>query len=130
MSELEQQIQSFHYCNPMDVNHLLNHPAEEKMCYTPTEEDIINDITRQNNDGVVEIDDDDDDDDGDDNHEVPKISTRKAVEMLNLVETFWLQQEGDHNNFLRTIQKMKDEIKNIKHGGLVQTSILKYFSSS
>ena len=30
----------------------------------------------------------------------------------------------------RTIQKMKDEVKNIKHGGLVQTSILKYFSSS
>ena len=50
--------------------------------------------------------------------------------MLNLVETFWLQQEGDNNNFLRTIQKMKDEVKNIKHGGLVQTSMLKYFSSS
>ncbi|KAI9178030.1 hypothetical protein LWI28_021870 [Acer negundo] len=31
MSELEQQIQSFHYSNPMDVNHLLNHPAEEEV---------------------------------------------------------------------------------------------------
>ena len=50
--------------------------------------------------------------------------------MLNLVETFWLQQEGDNNNFLRTIQKMKDEVKNIKHGGLMRTSILKYYSSS
>ena len=109
----------------MDVNHILNHPTEEEVCYTPTEKYIINDITRQNNDGVVEIDDD-----NDDSHEVPKISTRKAVEMLNLVETFWLQQEGDHNNFLRTIQKIKDEVKNIKHGGLVQTSILKYFFSS
>ncbi|KAK3204546.1 hypothetical protein Dsin_018592 [Dipteronia sinensis] len=39
-------------------------------------------------------------------------------------------ERGDHNNFLRTIQKMKDEVKNIKHGDLVQTSILKYFSSS
>ena len=58
------------------------------MCYTPTEEDIINDITRQNNDGVVEIDDDDDD-----SHEVPKISTSKAIQMLNLIETFRLQQE-------------------------------------
>ena len=86
MSELEQQIQSFHYSYPLDVNHLLKHPTEEEVCYTPTEEDIINDITRQNNDGVVEIDDDDDDDD--DSHEVPKIFTSKAIQMLNLIETF------------------------------------------
>jgi len=50
--------------------------------------------------------------------------------MRNLVETFRLQQKSDRNNFLRTIQKMKNEVKNIKHGGLVQTNILKYFSSS
>ena len=74
---------------------------------------------------MVEIDDDDND-----SQEIPKISTSKAVEMLNLVETYWLQQEGDHNNFLGTIQKMKDEAKNIKHGDLVQTSILKHFSIS
>ena len=60
LSELEQQIQGSHYKNPMDVNHLLNHPEKEEVFYTPTEEDIINDITRQNNDSVVEIDDDDD----------------------------------------------------------------------
>ena len=47
---------------------------------------------------MVEIDDD-----NNDSQEVPKISTSKAIEMLNLVETFWLQQEDDHNNFLRTI---------------------------
>ena len=52
------------------------------------------------------------------------------VQMLNLVETFLLQQIGDHNKFSRTIQKMKDEVKNIKHSGLVQTNILKYFFSS
>ena len=89
----------------MQVNHQLNRLAKEELCYTPTKEDI-NDITRQNNDGVVEIDDDDDN-----IHEVPKISTSKTVEILNLVETSWLLQEGDHNNFLRTIQKMKDEVK-------------------
>ena len=38
---------------------------------------------------MVEIDDDDDD-----SHEVPKISASKAVEMLNLIETFCLQQKG------------------------------------
>ena len=65
---------------------------KKEVCYTPAEED---DIIRQNNDGVVEINDDDDD-----SHEVPKNSTRKAVEMLNLFEFFWLQQESDHNNFL------------------------------
>ncbi|KAK3222195.1 hypothetical protein Dsin_009220 [Dipteronia sinensis] len=43
----------------MDVNHLLNYPAEEEVCYTPTEDNIINDITRQNNDSMIEIDDDD-----------------------------------------------------------------------
>ncbi|KAK3199146.1 hypothetical protein Dsin_022561 [Dipteronia sinensis] len=51
-------------------NHQLNHLAVEQVCYTPTEEDIIKDITRQNNDDVVEINDDDDD-----SHEVPKTST-------------------------------------------------------
>ena len=56
------------------------------MCYTPTEHDIINDITRHNDDGLVEIDDDDDN-----SHEVPKIFTSKTVEMLNLIEIFWLQ---------------------------------------
>ena len=58
------------------------------MCYTPTEKDIINDITRQNNDGVVKIDDD-----NDDSRKIPKISTSKIIQMLNLIETFWLQQE-------------------------------------
>ena len=43
------------------------------MCYTPTEEVIINDITRQNNDDMVEIDNDDD------SHKVPKISTSKVT---------------------------------------------------
>ena len=37
---------------------------------------------------MVEIDDD-----NDDSHEVPKISTSKTIQMLNLIETFWLQQE-------------------------------------
>ncbi|KAK3222566.1 hypothetical protein Dsin_009591 [Dipteronia sinensis] len=45
-------------------------------------------------------------DEDDNNHKVPKISTRKTIEMLNLIETFWLKQEGDDNSFLRTIQKM------------------------
>ena len=42
-------------------------PNHIKLRNTTTEEDIISDITRQNNDGVVEIDDD-----NDDSHEVPK----------------------------------------------------------
>ena len=37
---------------------------------------------------MVEIDDD-----NDDSHEVSKIFTSKAIQMLNLIETFWLQQE-------------------------------------
>ena len=68
----------------MDASHLLKHPMKE-VCYTRTEEDIINDITRQNNESVVKIDDD-----ADDSHEVPKISTSKVVEILNLVEIFLL----------------------------------------
>lgn len=58
------------------------------MCYTLIEEDIINDITRQNNDGVVDIDNG-----NSDTHKVNKISIRMIVEMLNLVETFWLRRE-------------------------------------
>lgn len=65
---------------------------------------------------MVEIDDD-----KDNSHEILKIPTSKPIKMLNLV---------DHTNFLWTIQKKKVEVKNFKHDGLLQTGILKYFSSS
>ncbi|KAK2651810.1 hypothetical protein Ddye_011666 [Dipteronia dyeriana] len=45
----------------MGVNYLLNHMVVKEACYTHTEEYAIKDITRWNNNGVVEIDDDDDD---------------------------------------------------------------------
>ncbi|KAK3211733.1 hypothetical protein Dsin_016439 [Dipteronia sinensis] len=56
---------------------------EEEVCYIPTEDDLVNNITRQDNDNMVAIDDDD----NDDSREVYKISTSKAIEMLNLIET-------------------------------------------
>ncbi|KAK3222248.1 hypothetical protein Dsin_009273 [Dipteronia sinensis] len=92
------------------IGHLFNPPLEEledaseleslgdysalsatkfkEVCYTPTEEDIINDIIRKNYDGVVEIEDDDGV-----SHEISKVSTSNTIEMLNLIETFLLQQE-------------------------------------
>ncbi|KAK3184982.1 hypothetical protein Dsin_032268 [Dipteronia sinensis] len=88
----------------MDVNHLLNHQTEEDVCYTQTEEDIINDITMQNNNGVVEIDDGDDD-----SHEVeiaPNLigaifSMDIAPHLLNYggevaaaVELWWTARDG------------------------------------
>lgn len=45
---------------------------------------------------------------------VPKISTIMKVEMLNLVKTF-CQQQGDHNEYLRTIQNNEGWSKKISN---------------
>ena len=58
-----------------------------------------------------------------------ECSYRNAKFSRNLWATT-RKQQGDYNNFLRTIQKMKNEVKNIKFGSFMQTSILKYFFSS
>ena len=69
MYHLQSYLITFNLGTPLSATKF-----EEEVCYTPTEEDIINDITRQNDEGVVEIDDD-----KDDSHKVPKISTSKVT---------------------------------------------------
>jgi hypothetical protein len=40
VTELEEQIRQFHYCNPMEICNLLNYPNEETVASMPIDDDI------------------------------------------------------------------------------------------
>ncbi|KAK3182675.1 hypothetical protein Dsin_029961 [Dipteronia sinensis] len=95
----------------MDVNHLLNHPAEEEVCYTPTEEDIINDITRQNNDGGVEIDDDD-------SHELALMDPNEQAKDI------MYQKLGEEHKLGKLLMALYDDFENPRSSILHRSLLL------
>ena len=52
-------------------------------------------------------------DDKDDSHEHPKINPVDAHLMLQTLETFWLQQDEDLEEFIRSFQQMNNKINKI-----------------
>jgi len=51
----------------------------------------------------------------------------EAQKMLRLLETFWLQQEDDNNQFISSLQRMKDRVSMIRACQMVQKGIQDYF---
>ncbi|KAL6550008.1 hypothetical protein OROMI_020496 [Orobanche minor] len=92
------------YKNPMDVNQLLDFPAEQEICYTPTEQDIIDTMMSRSNKNASEVDEEDDD-----SHEIPKIPVSSAIQMLQSIKIFLRQQDGDHKD-----QEVKDDSEDIR----------------
>jgi hypothetical protein len=50
--------------------------------------------------------------------------------MLQTLETFWLQQDEDSQEFIRSLQQMKNKINKIRVNQMVQTNIRKFFNRS
>ncbi|KAL6498035.1 hypothetical protein OROGR_028432 [Orobanche gracilis] len=125
VQELNSLIRNMRYKNPMNVNELLDFQAEQEVCYTPTEQDIVNTIISQSDKKASEVDEDDDD-----SQEIPKIPISSAIQMLQSIEIFLLQQDGDHKDQVKMIQKILDDVKVIRQSNLKQASIMKYFSNS
>jgi hypothetical protein len=94
INKLESQITKLHYKNPMDIRNLLTYPNEDIVSYILTIDEIIDGHLPQPEGTQV-----DDADEEDDSQEVTLVSTKEANNMLQSLETFWLQQDGDNAMF-------------------------------
>jgi hypothetical protein len=56
-------------------------------------------------------------------------ATKHAFDAQTL-ETFWLQQDEDLQEFIRSLQHMKNKINKIRVNQMVQTDIRKFFNRS
>ncbi|KAF5181446.1 hypothetical protein FRX31_028967 [Thalictrum thalictroides] len=82
---IEQQMQKLKYPNPMSLEYLLNHPLEEETTYVPTEEEIAESLLQSMN--VVQ-----DEEEEDESEEIPIITVKSAVESIEKVGLFLMQQ--------------------------------------
>jgi hypothetical protein len=64
----------------------------------------------------------------DDSHEHPEINPVDAHLMLQTLETFWLQQDEVSQEFIRSLQQMKNKIYEIRVNQMVQMDIRKFFN--
>lgn len=69
------------------------------------------------------------DEDDDDSHEILKIPLSGAIQMLQSIKIFLLQQDGDHKDQVKMIQKILDDVNVTRQSSLKQSSTMKYFSN-
>lgn len=105
VEELESQICQFRYSNPVDIRNLLNYPAEDEVAYVTDVYDVVNDQLSNASDDGGNADDD--------SQEHPSISLTEAHKMLQTLQLLWMQQEVDSQDFLPSLQHMKDIISKI-----------------
>ena len=124
IAELESQICQFHYSNPMDIRNLLDYPDEQEVAFVPDVDDVVQAQLGGMSSGneIVEADDEDD------NHEHPEINPVDAHLMLQTLKTFWPQQDEDSQEFIRSLQQMKNKINKIHVNQMVQADIRKFFN--
>ncbi|KAL6562140.1 hypothetical protein OROGR_003147 [Orobanche gracilis] len=60
------------------------------------------------------------DEDDDDSQEIPKIPISNAIQMLQSIEIFLIQQDGDHKDQVKMVQKILDDVKVIRQSNLKQ----------
>ncbi|XP_065874733.1 CENP-B homolog protein 2-like [Euphorbia lathyris] len=118
MGNLGAQIKELHYYNVMDINEFFDHPSEQQVTYTLSDEEIVAAI-RQSEQEDNSMDDD--------SVEIEKISSQEAFNMLEKLEAFWIQQESVHASELLSTRKLKDVIANIKTKSMCQTTFHNYF---
>jgi hypothetical protein len=56
--------------------------------------------------------------------------TIKHAFEVQILETFWLQQDEDSQEFIHSLQQMKNNINKIRVSQMVQTDIRKFFNRS
>jgi hypothetical protein len=119
VEEVVSQIRQFRYPNPMNIRTLLDNPAEQEVAFVPDIDDVLeNQLT------TGETDDADDD-----SQEHPRIFPAEAHKMLQSLETFWMQQEADSQEFIRSLHRMKDKVSEIRVNQMVQKDIRQFFNS-
>ncbi|CAI5710276.1 unnamed protein product [Peronospora destructor] len=90
-----------------------NEPAERITSYIPDVDDIIEDHLPTQPE--------------DEQEELPKITVVDAQKAVELLETFWLEQDGDALGFLKSVQQMKDKVGAIRTNLMVQPDLRDFF---
>jgi hypothetical protein len=66
-------------------------------------------------------------DEADDSQELLIVSVAEAYKMVEMLETFWMQQDDSNIPFVAASQKMKDSVNMIMIKKLVQKNIDSFF---
>jgi len=106
----------------MDTRSLLTYPDEDIVSYMPTIDEIIDGHLPQPKGTQA-----DDADEEDDNQEVVLVSTKEASNMLQSLETFWLQQNGDNAVFISSLKRMQEKVSMFMTCQMVQKNINDFF---
>jgi len=69
----------------------------------------------------------DDANEEDDSQEVAPMSTKETNNMLQSLETFWLQQDGDNAVFISSLKRMQEKVSMFMTRQMVQKSINDFF---
>jgi len=89
----------------MDIRSLLAYPNEDIISYIPTIDEIIDGHIPQPEGTQA-----DDADKEDDSQKVTPMSTKEASNMLQSLETFWLQEDGDNAVFILSLRCMQEKV--------------------
>ncbi len=120
MEELQIQIQQLAYANPMDIRNLLNYPEEQIITWMPSEEEIVEQISRDEREESNA-------DEEDDSEEIPKVKHQDAIKMLESLKVFFQQQNSNQNMELDMVRILKDAATKLQKQGLVQSTLDHYF---
>ncbi|KAI1001688.1 hypothetical protein K3495_g6511 [Podosphaera aphanis] len=120
MEELRIQIQQLAYANPMDIRNLLNYPEEQIITWMPSEEEIVEQISRDEREESNA-------DEEDDSEEIPKVKHQDAIEMFESLKAFFQQQNSNQNMELDMVRILKDAATKLQKQGLVQSTLDHYF---
>jgi hypothetical protein len=89
----------------MDIRNLLTYPDEDIVSYIPMIDEIIDGHFPQPEGTQFN-----DADKEDDSQEVTPVSTKEANNMLQSLETFWLQQDDDNALFISSLRRMQEKV--------------------
>jgi hypothetical protein len=124
LDDLAEALKSLHFPDAMNVEEFLNLPDEDIVYEMPDDDQIIAELVdmfkQTPGDGDIEIDE------MDDSVEVPVVNSSSALNSLEMVCTFLLQQD-DASEYVRMAGMIEKFIREKQTSLLRQTTIDQYF---
>jgi hypothetical protein len=120
-SAIGQDIQLLRYRHPMETDHFLNPEGENIIDGDFTDEEIVKLVcsSRETEEST---------EDEDDSSELPPVSTKEAMQSLDMLTRFFLGQEGDYSREINSTIKIGRVLRRLKEKSLVQKRLDDYFS--
>ncbi|GKD72651.1 CENP-B homolog protein 2-like protein [Tanacetum coccineum] len=99
--ELKNLITGMHYCQKMDVNHLVEYPCENNKCYeVQSIEEIVADTIQNSVDDEVE----------DDSIALKPVTRKEALQAATTLHNFFFAIREDNAPLLNAMRRFKDEL--------------------